>query len=372
MEHKKLTEVAKVLSEALSGDFVAQGRIKAIADGQGSLRESISTSDLANAFTAVVNQAVLAQYDDIPTVWNQFATRQVVNDFRPQEFREFMWDEDGQATENGGYPVQPGSLPVIPELTEYPSAYFTVGAEQYKIQKHGLRVPFSWEAVINDDWNLISSIPGMLARKAAETEDTEAARLLASPTGPNADVFTGVAAPAALALTLDNLAAAQQAVLNRRVNGNYVQVNRWRLVVPTALELTAKQILGNTQIKQTITDGNKVTELTGINPLQGNIQLTVNDRLTRIDKSAAAARTWYLVPDGGNDGTRTALIVAFLRGHEKPEFRQSGNTGLYLGGGNVPSLEGSLLNDDIQYRVRHVVTGASLFNDALYASVGPA
>lgn len=368
----KLIEVAKVLSEALSGDYLAQGRIKAIAKGDQPLREAISTSDLARAFTAIVSQEVLSQYAELPSQWTDFAQRKVVNDFRPTEFREVIWDEDGQATENGGFPVQPGSLPVVPELTEYPSAYFTTGEAEFKIRKHGLRVPFSWESVINDEWSLIQSIPGMLARKAKETEDTEAISLLVDRNGPNANVFTGVAAPDDVPLTLDNLAAAQAKVLARKVNGRYVTVSRWRLIVPTALELKAKQILAITGIKQVVTEGDTVTEFEGVNPLTGNIQLTVSDRLTRQNGAAKAAQTWFLVPEGGTDGTRSALVVGFLRGYEAPEFRQSGNTGLYLGGGNVPSLEGSLLNDDIEYRVRHVVTGAALANHALYASTGGA
>jgi hypothetical protein len=62
--------------------------------------------------------------------------------------------------------------------------------------------------------------------------------------------------------------------------------------------------------------------------------------------------------------------VGFLQNHEAPELRISGNGGNYLGGGQVPGLEGSLLNDTSEYRVRHVVAGAFLNGQGLLASKG--
>jgi hypothetical protein len=100
------------------------------------------------------------------------------------------------------------------------------------------------------------------------------------------------------------------------------------------------------------------------------VALTATDWLTDIDQSATAATTWYLVPDGGRDAKREAIILGFLQNHESPELRISGDTGNYLGGGAVPGLQGSLLNDDVQLRVRHVVAGGFLNGQALLASKG--
>lgn len=366
MDFKKLEETAKIFGDAIAGDYRAQGLVKAVA--QGEFSEALSTSDLAKTFNFVTRAAVTAQYSKLPTTWTQFAKRERLNNFNITTFREFVFEDDVKLAENGGHVTAPASLPVVPELTEYPSFKFTTGANQVKLNKRGARVPFSWEAVINDEWSFIQSLPGKLAEFAKNSEELEAVGVLTSATGPNAGTFNstnGNTNATNYKLGIDALALAKDAVKNRKVNGNYINVTRWALIVPTVLEETAKRILNLTKL--TITQGSISYDTTTNN---SDVTLVVNDWLTKVDKSANAATTWYLVPLNGTDGTRDSIIVAFLTGHETPEFRQSGNTGLYLGGGNVPSLEGSLLNDDVEYRVRHVVTGAYLYPQALFASTG--
>lgn len=368
----KLLEVAKILGDAVEGDRGAQGLVKGLLTGSAYLKESISTSDLLKSFKELTQQAVLAQYAETPKIWTDFAKKNLMNDFRPDLFRELVSDWSMLPEINGGEVTAPDSLPNIPELSEYPTISWGVGEAQLALSKKGARAPFSWEAIVNDQWDLLQGLPKFLGQLASNTEDTQATLQLASETGPNAVTFSAGNGNAASnkALTLDNLAAAQFEVNNRKVNGNYIQVNRWRLVVPRTLELKAKQILATTTIFTEVTDGGTVQRTQTLNPLTGNISLTVNDWLTKIDKSANAGTTWYLVPDGGDDGTRTAIVVNFLRGHEAPEFRQMGNGGLYLGGGAVPTLEGSFSHDEIQYRVRHVTSGATVKPTALYASTG--
>lgn len=369
--NKKLEEVSKVFGDAIHGDYRAQGLIKALAKGdviEAGLSEAISTSDLANTFNFVTRAAVTKQYGDLPTTWTSFAKRQTLPNFNLATFREFDFIDTVDLAENGGHVTAPASLPVVPELTEYPSFRFTTGKNQVKLNKRGARVPFSWEAVINDEWSFISSLPGQLAKFAKNSEELEAVGVLASTTGPNAGTFSapnGNVNTTNYLLSLDALSLAKNAVKNRKVNGAYINVTKWALIVPTTLEEAARRILNLSTLE--VTQGNiKYTTTTN----NSDITLVVNDWLTKVDLSANAATTWYLVPLNGTDGTRDSIIVAFLNGHEAPEFRQSGNTGQFLGGGNVPSLEGSLLNDDVEYRVRHVVTGAYLWPQALFNSTG--
>lgn len=369
--NKKLEETAKVFGAAMHGDYRAQGIIKQIATqgiAEAGLSEALTTSDLARTFNFVTQNATVAQYAELPTTWTQFAARKTLPNFNEASFREFDFVDNVDLAENGGFVTAPASLPVVPELTEYPSFKFLVGANKAKLNKRGARVPFSWEAVINDEWAFISSLPGQLAKFAKNTEELEAVGVLVDPNGPNAGTFksaNGNVSSKNYLLSLDALELAQNEVKNRKVNGNYLNVTRWALIVPTTMESQAKRILSLTSLE--VTQGN-LKYVTTANT--SNITLVVNDWLTKVDKSANASKTWYLVPLNGNDGTRDTLIVSFLQGHEQPEFRQSGNTGLYLGGGAVPSLEGSLLNDDVEYRVRHVVTGAFLYPQALFASTG--
>jgi hypothetical protein len=371
---KQIQEAAKVFGDALKGDFRARGRIKQIVSEGYVLNEAISTSDLARTFAYANSAELLKQYAGLPTTWTQFAKRDVFEDFKPKRKKEFLFNGAVDLDDNGGYNTSVHSLPNIPEGTEYPPFRWSTSEKGLALRKTGARIPFLWEDVINDEWGFIASLPGEMAKLAKTTEETAALEVLTSVTGPNAATFnsgngnamgtTGTGGTR-YKLSLNALEFAKREVRSRQVNGNYVTVNKFALVVPTNLQTTAERILALGSVE--VTEGTKkYTTSVG----SSDVTLVVNDYLTQIDKSANAATTWYLVPLGGNDGTRDSIVVNFLRGHEKPEFRQSGNTGLYLGGGAVPSLEGSLLNDDIEYRVRHVVAGGFWFGASMYASTG--
>lgn len=376
MTLKTIEEAGKIFGSALHGDSQAQGIVKALVHGQAvrGLSEAISTSDLARTFAYGSQAALLKQYAALPTTWTQFAKREVVNDFKPQRKREFLYNTMIDLDENGGHPTAVHSLPVVPELTEYPTFRYTYSELAVSTLKKGARIPFSWEAVINDEWSFIAGLPGAMAQIAKTTEETSALATLVTPTGPNAETFssangnalgtTGVAGTR-YKLSLNSLEFAKREVRSRQVNGNYVTVPKFALIVPTNLADVARRILGLGTVE--VTDGNLKYTTQASN---SDVTLVVNDYLTQIDKSGNAGTTWYLAPLNGSDGTRDSLVNVFLRNHETPEFRVSGNTGLYLGGGSVPSLEGSLLNDDVEYRVRHVVNGGLWFGNALYASTG--
>lgn len=375
MTIQTVTEAGKVFGAALQGDRTAQGRVKALVDGSAYITESVSSSDLAAAFAIGTKQTLQAQYAKRQTSWTDFAVRKVFTDFKPQFIRELLLDDDTQLSTNAGVATKPQSLPRVPENTEYPSFGFTTSANGVLLAKNGARFGFTWEMVINDEWELINSIPGKLVEFAGNTEDTEAFGILASATGPNATTFAagngnlnaGSLFDKEYALGLDALALAKRAIRNRKVNGRRVSVPKFRLIVPTALQDRAEAILGTKEI--VVRNAGNTTEVK-VNTSNSDVTLTATDWLEQIDQSATSATTWYLVPDKGYDGTRQSLAVAFLQNQEKPDLRISGNTGSYIGGGAVPGLEGSLLNDDIQYRVRHVVSGAFLNGQALLASKG--
>jgi hypothetical protein len=374
MTIEAILEAAKVFEDAIAGDYRARGRIKQIVSEGYVLNEAISTSDLARTFQYANSAELLKQYAGLPTTWTKFAKRDVFEDFKPKRKKEFLFNGQIDLDTNGGHPTAVHSLPVVPELTEYPPFRWSTSEKGLTLLKKGARIPFSWEDVINDDWGFIASLPGEMARIAKTTEETSALDVLVNAGGINTDTFsvangnalgTSGAAGTRYKLSLNSLEFAKREVRSRQVNGNYVTVNKFILLVPTNLETVARRILALGTLE--VTDGDLKYTTTTTN---SDIELVVNDYLTQINKDANAATTWFLLPAGGNDGTRDSIVVNFLRNHEAPEFRQSGNTGQYLGGGSVPSLEGSLLNDDIEYRVRHVVAGGFWFGASMYASTG--
>lgn len=372
MKIATLAETTKIWAEAINGDFGARGRLKAIVDGAPVMNESISSSDLAQTFAHSNNTVLMKQYPKLPKTWTQFAKRDVFEDFKPKRQREFLWNEDVDLEENGGHLTAPGSLPAVPEATEYPTFRFTTGAKELELHKKGARLPFTWEMVINDEWGFIQSIPGKMLEYAANTEETEAVKVLASPAGPNPETFNAANGNAVdnRRLSLDSLKAAKRAIRARQVNGQYVNVNKFALVVPTTMKDDAAELLAISSVERVEGAGTDTEVRTKTSTSNSDVTLVVNDWLTKVDKSANAATTWYLVPLGGSDGTRDSVVVNFLRRHEAPELTMSASGQLYIAGGEVPSLEGSLRNDTTEYRVRHVVTGGYWYAHAMYASTG--
>jgi len=101
------------------------------------------------------------------------------------------------------------------------------------------------------------------------------------------------------------------------------------------------------------------------------VTVIVNPWLPVIDKSANVNTTWYLVPYAGG-GLRPSIVFSKIRGRETPELRIESQTGNYLGGGEVPGREGSYLNDDISFRVRHFVGAAGISPETVAVSRGNA
>lgn len=367
---KSIVEASKVLGAAFEGDFSARGILKEMAMTGNvplSLQEAYATTDMLAAFNVATRQKLESQYPEAPRVWTKIAKRNLFDDFKEQQFREFTWDKGLIVDENAGVKIVPGALARIPEGTEYPTFGFATSQNSFKLHKHGARFPFFWEMVVNDEWGFIQSIPTRMIDFALQTEEVECFTQLASDTGPNATTFSVANGNAAdnKKLNLANLSAAKTAVRSRKVNGRAVRVPRFALVVAPALEEAAKSLLAISALEVTDENGKYTTATSN-----GDVELVVADVLVDIDTTANVDTTWYLVPLGGNDGTRDSILVNFLRRNEQPDLRISGNTGSYLGGGAVPGLEGSLLNDDVEYRVRHVVTGGVHHAEGMYASTG--
>lgn len=354
-------EAAKLLEGAIRGD----------KRDQLALREGISTSDLPVQLAPTINKIMLDNYAETPAVWDQFAQRLVVDDFRPQQYMNMAYDDDG--LDNAGDKFYEGALPTVGEYDEYPTAgWFSFSEAEFQVKKSGSRVRFSWESIVNDNnISVLERLPIELARKARGLEDLEATKQLVATGGlntanfktANQNIISGNPA-----LTLEALEAAIQAINLQTYNGRQVApFTRFVLMVSPALELTAKKILAIQQVRTEITDGSTVTSTVSGNPIGSQIRIVVNHWIKKIN--TGADNYWFLLPETG-DTLNPGIVLGFLRGYEAPELRVKANGGLYLGGGAVPAREGSFDNDDFEMRIRHIATGGFLFPQGTIASTG--
>ena len=354
-------EAAKLLEGALRGDRM--DKLK--------LQEGIATSDLPELLVPTLNKILLDEYAAQPRIWDQFATRLVVDDFRPVTFQALKYDDAGE--DNQGDTFREGSLPTVGEYDEYPTAgFFSVTEQTMRVKKAGQRIRFSWESIVNDGQiGLLERLPIELALKAAGKEDEEVTKQLVSASGLNTNNFKSANQNLIAgnpALTLESLEAAIDAANKQTFNGRLITpVTQFALVVPRSLEMTARKILSVQEVRTESTVGSIATTTISGNPIGSQVTIVVNDWLARINSGAGSY--WFLIPVPGQ-ALNPGVALGFLRGYETPELRIKANGGLYLGGGAVPAREGGFDNDDFEMRIRHIATGGFIVPAGTMASTG--
>jgi hypothetical protein len=322
------------------------------------LQEAMSTSDFPLLFGDIIDRSMLGKYAEWPTIWAKIAKRGTVKDFRTK--RQFTMD--------GAEAV----LPKVEQGAPYSETALTEGKYDYSVGKYGRRVPFLWEAFINDDLDALRDTPDRLAKAARMSEERFATEVYVDTTGPDATFYTGtrLGTGAGSALSITSLTAAL-AVLDGQVDadGNPIFTGKVRLVVPPALKVTAMNLINATEIRVSAGSGSATTDqLVGQNWVTGDVAEVVVNPWLPIINTTNGQTAWYLFADPGVG--RPAMEVGFLRGHETPELFLKSPNATRIGGGMVGAEDGSFETDGIDYKVRHCFGGALMEPKASYASKG--
>ncbi len=334
---RRVAEAAKLLGAAWQGNVMAGVAV----------HEALSTSDLFKSATGdVLDVEMLAQYNEQPTQWTKFAARTTVRNFKPKLLRELA----GGRTR----------FERVPELSEYPSADYSVAERSITVGKYGRRFGYSFEAKVNDDLDELQQVPGNFAVGARATEDYVAlSRLVTPATGApntaffnagNGNIGTGV-------LTQARLQAAITTVSTKRDEaGTLLSPGPLQLVVGPALQFDAQRLLAYNEIRDVAGNATMV----GPNPLAGRITLTVLENLP--------GTAWFVLPTP--QAPRPAFYVGFLRGYETPDLRYKNDQGARAGGGAIGADEGDFDVDAVYWRARRIVGSAQGDPKFTYASDG--
>lgn len=326
-----------------------------------SLQETMTRSDLPFLLLGDnINVALLKEYREYPADWQSYVTADTVEDFR-QATRIYEFGGDGMLNE-------------VDEQAPYEYAAIDEGRYQFAVAKYGRKFGISWEAYKNDRLAALRRLPKKLARAARRTEARLVTQLLCDAGGPNAALFDAHTVPVAYdnigagALSVANLTAAFQVIGNAvDANDEPVYFENVHLVVPPALEITARTIINATELQypESTTTANQQVKWRTANWLRNRIQLHVNPHLPLIN-AANGNTAWYLIPDQ-NDVT--TMIFARLRGHEEPEIFMKHPNASRIGGGEDP-FQGDFDHDSIEYKLRHCVGAATADYLGSYASTG--
>lgn len=330
---KAVAEAYGTFQRAMDGDFRAKADVA----------ESLTTSDFPGLLGQAFSAKLQATYQGIAPVWQQYATRVVVPNFKAQRLVSLLGGQRG--------------LTLVPEATEYPASDLADAKFEFQVRKYGDRLPLTWEMLVNDELGIFRGVDQRLAVEARDTEGvaTATALLKADRSDVNTDFFKAANgnAPQNVPLTMENLRQAiQDLSVKKGANGETLVRPNLVLVVPPTLEYQARALLAATEVRTVI---DNVTTVSA-NPVANALPLVVDPNLL-LNSNTKAATTWYVLP--APNSIRPAVITAFLAGHETPDLRVKADTGNRIGGGSIAPEDGSFDDDTIQYRVRHIV-GASV------------
>ncbi|MCK9591873.1 MAG: Mu-like prophage major head subunit gpT family protein [Methanoregula sp.] len=319
------------------------------------LEEAITTSDFPYLFGQVIDRQLLANYKAVYADWRSYIKVTTVPDFNTVR-REKLHGSDNY-------------LDVVPEKGEYLPVKPVNCRYTYNVKKYGRQFDISWESMINDQLGAFQDIPQRFATAALRSEARFATSLYAASTGDgNSSLFgatitdcgQAVTNLGVLPLTIANLETTMELMAAQTdPNGEPIGVMPKHLVVPPALEFTARSILTSANKMMTYGGDDESAAVpwptTNVIPQMG-LQLHVDPYIPIIDTTHGTT-SWYLFADPSQGA---AMEMGFLRGHESPEIVMKGSDKVLVGGGAVSPFDGDFATDNVMYRVRHVFGGAPL------------
>lgn len=356
---KALAEMKTLVEATIAGERVRKEM----------LLERLGTTDGVFAFAHLTNVQLQKNYAESDnSIWQRFATRTTVSDFKTISWLDFDVDYSNFKPADKGVVRPPNVLPKVAEGEKYQSfALASSLVEGFTVEKFGAQIGFTWEAFINDPYNTVRRIPAILSRTAVNVHDANATRALfnaanAAPHLAAQAAGSGFpAVPANAPLTYESLVAARRQLKSRKdAKGNDVIIGKLVLNVSPALVPQVETIFAQNLLVRRLSTGagaNDYSELSSL-PGLGDISVVENRYLSFF---AGNDTTWILSPEGGDTVAEPAIVNAFLAGEEEPEVRVSGLAGYTPNGNALPFTSGSFDTDTFDLRVR-VVGGAGAVN----------
>jgi hypothetical protein len=290
----------RVDNDTIWSAFAANDRLIQAA-GSG-----FSTISLSGILSNIANKAMLAAYDAVNSVAEEFCATTDVNDFKTvTRYR---------MTASGTF------LKVGPD-GELKHAGLEEEAYTNQVDTYGRLITLTRQMIINDDLGAFLQIPRAIGRMSAlALEEAVFTLLLANPgsffsTG-NKNYFEG----ADSALDIDSLTTGEKLFLDRTDSqGKPILVQPALLLVPTSLKVIAEQLFKEVWLNQ-VPANNKAKPAT--NPHAGKFRPLSSPYLSLAGIPGNSATAWYLFADPNEVG---AIEIAYLRGKRTPTI-ESGET----------------------------------------------
>lgn len=310
------------------------------------VREAMTRSDFPLLTGDVLDRMALGRYREFPSPWRLFA--KVVNTLR--DFRTVRRiAADGLE----------GQWEAVPEQAEVGYAAMSETGYTYTPQVYAKAAKISFQALMNDDLEQFTSIPDRLGRGGARTINKFATGLYIDANGPHASLYTSgnknqvITANGAASnnpvLSVAGLQSAWNVLRNMKdADGEPIMVESATLVVPTALEVTARNILNAIQIWGTTAGGATNQEIHYDNWIGSALKLAIDPYISVVASSANGNTTWALFADPSVG--RPAIEVGFVTGFNEPQLYQKVANTVRVGGGGVDQGMGDFSTMSQEYK----------------------
>jgi phage major head subunit gpT-like protein len=289
----------RMSDETIRTAFEADRALKAAASG-------FSTISLSGILSNVANKALLEAYTAVGSIATRICAQTDVNDFK----QVTRYRLTGQ-----------GTFEKVGPDGELKHAQVTEESFTNQIDTYGKIIALTRQMMINDDLGAFLQIPRILGRQSAlAVESAVFTLLLSNPSNffsaGNKNLITG----ASSALQISSLTTAEQTFADQTdKDGKPILLTAAILLVPTALKVTAQQLMTETRVNETTTtDKPKPAN----NPHAGKWEPLASPYLNSQGIAGGSATAWYLL---ANPNDVAAMEIAYLRGQRSPVI-ESGET----------------------------------------------
>jgi len=284
---------------------------------RGSLTEAMHSDDLPILLAGTTDIHLRDAFRAVEQPWTECFRVTSFNNFRQQKI---VGDLEVIVDDEAGGTTVSGRIPAVPEGHGYDEARISEHYEVAQLVTYGITFSLSRQMIINDDMGMLSRVPQRFGRAMARTLNYHVAQCL------EVSASTSVSGPACVdgynlfgtahhenmtsaALPLSAAAVKAQMLLfgaqetPQGITMNEMGIRPKYLIVPSALRLTAREIVSNAAL---IT-GN-TTAQTSENILAGLVPVAIPNLSSDVD--------WYLAADPAEYDT---IEIAYLSGRAEPE-----------------------------------------------------
>jgi len=270
------------------------------------IQAAFSTMSLPGILGNTTTRAMLDGYNYVENAWREIVKIASVKDFKQHSRYRLTGDMKFKLVSKDGE-LKHGAL----------------GEQEFtqKADTRGILFGLTRQDIINDDMGAFMAIPRLMGMGAAEAvAEVLWTLLLSNPSNFFHTDNKNYAEGAGTALAIDALTQAEQLFLDQtKPNDKPLGIAPKKLLVPTALKVTAEQLMSSLQLIEGASSA-RTRKLPSNNPHAGKFDPVCSAYLSNSTITGYSALAWYLFAD---PNVLAALEVAFLNGVDRPVIEKA-------------------------------------------------